>query len=403
MIHRLKRVCALLLALCLLPLSLPAQAEDSLADIDMNLDLDWTPDWDADDEVPLTDDGYVWTEDDFTLTEDTAAELDELDNLERDESVNPDDLELNLYLPGDVINILLIGIDSHDPDINEDKTSHLNDANIILSINRRDGSIKMTSLLRDLYVEMPGYVSKGKLNNAFARGSRSGGLSGGAQLTMRTINHCFELNLENYVIINFFGLASIIDALGGIDIDLTAREAGAINTYLNKVAYTSSAFTYDTKNREERQELERVDGWQHCDGIQALIYARLREIDNDFRRTERQRHLLELLLKQALEDINLEKILSLLQTCLPYVSTNLSASELVDLALLVLRSGLLERAHDGGELMQQHRVPEDRSYSYLELETGGTVINMGPQNWNKAIRSIHTFIYGDYYPAKGLD
>ena len=377
----LKRLAALALALALLCGAAPAE--------------DWVPDWDDEEElsiveledIPLTDEDLdaMFSSD---LTDEQSEELSLLDN-EIDTSINPDDLEINTRLPDNVINILLIGIDSHDKDINEEKTSHLNDVNMILSIGLDDGSIKLTSILRDTYVELPGYRNKARLNEAFYRGA--------GQLAMRTINHNFELNIQHYVVINFYGVASIIDRLGGIDIDMTKTEARAVNAYLRN-AYKSYKFTYDTRDRSERVELEARDGVQHCDGIQALIYARLRKIDNDFARTARQRHLMELLLKQVISDIDVDRLVGLLETCLPYVGTNMTASEIASLAMLVLRSGVLARASSGESLLQQHRIPMDGMYGYLDVN-GSSVINMNTRNFQMNRESIHYFIYGEYYPA----
>ncbi len=379
----LKRLGALLLALGLLCGAAPAE--------------DWVPEWEDEEEeelsiveledIPLTDEDLdaMFSSD---LSDEQSEELALLDN-EIDTSINPDDLEINPRLPDNVINILLIGIDSHDKDINEEKTSHLNDVNMILSIGLDDGSIKLTSILRDTYVELPGYRNKARLNESFYRGA--------GQLAMRTINHNFELNIQHYVVINFYGVASIIDQLGGIDIDMTKTEARAVNAYLRN-AYKSRKFTYDTRDRSERVELEARDGVQHCDGIQALIYARLRKIDNDFARTARQRHLMELLLKQVISDIDVDRLVGLLETCLPYVGTNMTASEIANLAMLVLRSGVLAKASAGESLLQQHRVPMDGMYGYLDVN-GSSVINMNARNFQLNRESIHYFIYGEYYPA----
>ena len=131
---------------------------------------------------------------------------------------------------------------------------------IIVSINKDDGSIKLTSILRDLYVTIPGYKNKNRINTAYSRG--------GGQLAMRTINKNFELNIENYITINFYGLASIIDSLGGIDIEMTAKEAKAINTYLRQ-----HPPKYDNQSKDyERENLPNKAGTHHCDGIQAVMY-----------------------------------------------------------------------------------------------------------------------------------
>ena len=296
----LKRLLCLLLSLCLLvtcvaSAELVADDEDSGDDSGVSL----TEDDEEDDDLG-----------DFVFDDEAEAELDAMDEQwEVDTSVDPDKLDLNTSLPDHVINILLIGIDSRSKDI--ENGMQRGDVQIILSVNTQDGSIKLTSIMRDLYVSIPGYKSKARINTAYTKG--------GGQLAMRTINNLLELNIQYYVTINFYGLASIIDAVGGIDIELTKTEAGAINAYLKK-----HPPAYDNKAKGERVALEKVSGVQHLDGVQAVMYARLREIDNDFNRTARQRNLLELLLKKITADMTMDTLLNLVNTAMQYVKTNMS-------------------------------------------------------------------------------
>ncbi len=388
-----KRALSLLMSLCLLMgcLAFPAAAEEeeeewSIGDLTeeaQQAEAEALPDFEADDF-----DWEAWLE----STETEEAVTDALGDAEVDTSVSAGDLELNPNLPGNVINIMLIGIDSHDKDVREEKASHLNDSNMILSINTDDGSVKLTSILRDLYVNIPGYKNKAKLNNAYYRGE--------GDLVMRTINHLFEMNIQHYVVINFYGVASIIDALGGIDIDMTKTEASAINAYLNQAYKKTSKYTYDTKDKSEREPLQRISGVQHCDGIQALMYARLRKIDGDFARTARQRHLLELLLNKVLQDMDTGKLLNLISTCLPYMITNMNAQTIMNVATAVLKTDIISRAKDGGELLQQHRIPMDKTYGYGTTDKGASVITLSDKQWDNNVQSLHYFIYGNYYPAK---
>lgn len=375
-----KRMASLLMVLCLL-LSGAALAED---------DEDYSVE-----DVLLTDDGEeillpdeeedLSENDDLTISDEIQAVLDSLANdTEADDSIDPADLELNPNLPDNVINILLVGIDTRDDSL----TTGLQhgDVQIVLSINKDTGSVKLTSLLRDLYVTIPGYRNNNRINVAYGRG--------GGKLAMRTVNHNFDMNIEYYVTINFYGLASIIDAIGGIDVDMTKTEAGAINTYLRK-----HPPKYDNTDGKSRVPLEKKAGVQHLDGVQAVMYARLRSIDNDFSRTARQRHLLELLLSKIMQDMTVDKLFALMETSLPYVETNVSLSTMLDLGLTVLQSGIIERAQNGETLIEQHRVPMDKTYSYRDIN-GASVVYMGSKNFPKNVQAMHEFIYGEYYPAK---
>ncbi len=323
--------------------------------------------------------------DGFVIPDDMEEVVEILD-AEIDDTVDPDKLELNENLPDNVINILLIGIDSRS---NEVEDMAQGDVQIIVSINKDTGSIKMTSILRDLYVTIPGYKNKNRINVAYKRG--------GGQLAMRTINHNFQMNIEDYVVINFYGLASIIDSLGGIDIDMSKQEAGAINTYIRK-----HPPRYDNQDDDyERVPLQKIDGVQHCDGIQAVMYARLRSIDNDFARTARQRHLLELLLKKVTQDgMNIDQLFKLLETCLPYARTNMSLRDMGSLAMSVLQSGLLERAANGETLLEQNRIPLDETWKY-DRSTGASVVAFrNSKRLQENVEGLHQFIYGEYIPAK---
>lgn len=379
-----KRLLALLMTLCLL---LPAavlaegtQADENLAEMgDEIVNMDDAEAIPAEEDE--ADDVYIPEED-----EELAAQIEILD-AELDTSVDPGKLDINPNLPDNVVNILLIGVDGRTDSI---ETGSLHgDVQIIVSINKDDGSIKLTSVMRDLYVNIPGYKNKNRINVAFSRG--------GGQLAMRTMNNLLELNIEHYVVINFYGLASIIDSLGGIDIELTKTEAGAINTYLKKhpPAYDNQEKGY------QRQQLQKVNGTQHLDGVQAVMYARLRSIDNDFKRTERQRHLLELLLAKVLDGgMDLNKLMGLLEVCLPYAETNMSAWDMIDLAMGVLSSDILTRLENGDSLLEQNRIPMDETWKYYTTDGGASVVAFRNNTRLKEnVEGIHKFIYGEYIPA----
>lgn len=380
-----RRMLSLLLVLCLLPVAALAEdeADDTLDDLGLEFD-----------EVLLDDENNIVPEDeDLSISDEIYNELSEMD-MEIDDTVDHGILEVNENLPGHVVNILLVGIDSRTTDITEG--GQHGDVQIILSINRQDGSVKLTSIQRDLYVTIPGYKSKNRINVAYHFGQSNPKLNGsGGQLAMRTINRLLEMNIEYYATINFYGLASIIDTLGGVDMELTKEEANAVNSYLRKnpPAYDNQGDDY------ERVELEKIDGVQHLDGIQAVMYARTRSVDNDFGRTERQRKLLEVLLHQVMRDMSVTKLMDLIRTTLPYVTTNMNVSDMFELAVALLQSGIMEKAQKGETLMEQFRIPMDGTYSY-DRSTGSSVVVMSTSNTRKNVEALHKFLYGEYIPAK---
>ncbi len=380
----LKRILSLMMVLCLL-LGSVAVAEDeeySLGDLIVSVE-----------EEPAEEATEEADDEEFYIDEEISELVNALEQdmeLDTENVIDPASLDLNPNLPDNVVNILLVGVDGRSEDI-ESGSKH-GDVQIIVSINKDDGSIKMTSVLRDLYVNIPGYRNKNRINVAYSRG--------GGPLAMRTMNNLFELNIEYYVTINFYGLASIIDGLGGIDIELTKKEANAINAYIKKNLKKGG---YDNQDKDyERQPLESKAGVQHLDGIQAVMYARLRSVDNDFERSNRQRHLLELLLGKVLDGgMSIDKLFGLIESCLPYAETNITPMAMVELAMGVLSSDIMTRLQSGGALLEQQRIPLDETWKYYTTEGGASVVAFRTNaRRQENVEALHQFIYGAYYPAE---
>ena len=396
-----KKLISLLLACCLLiPAASMAGEDDDLLIEEITEEAAPEAEQESGSGEPAADDVCVDedTGETYILTEEEQQKLDELieeDVEEDDTGIDPDSLDKNPNLPENVINILLIGVDTRSKDPQE--ILGRGDTQIIVSINRDTGAIKMTSILRDSLVPIPGYKNQTKINNSFAygnnrvkKGTTQEKVRSGAALAMRTINRNFQMNIENYVAINFNGLASIIDALGGIDIELTKGEAWYINKYLKE-----HPPAYDNKAKGERTPLEVKAGVQHLDGVQAVMYARTRSLagENDFNRTDRQRHLLDLLLQQVTSNLDFSTLMDLIDVAVSYADTNMNFQTLWDLATSLAPA--LTQMTSGESLFEQMRVPMDHSYSYT-THNGSSVIKY---NLKKHAQAIHEFVYGTYYPA----
>lgn len=175
-----------------------------------------------------------------------------------------------------IINIALFGIDTG----REKHEAKHSDAVIILSIDKVHKKIKLSSLMRDLYVKIDNH-DMNKLNAAYAYG--------GPQLAIKTLNENFDMNITDYVTANFSGLSDIIDAAGGIRITVKATEVKQINKYMREVANI----------KKERPTPLIRGGEQLLNGNQAVAYARIRKVGNgDFERTERQKSVLLALFKK---------------------------------------------------------------------------------------------------------
>lgn len=209
------------------------------------------------------------------------------------------------YKEDGVTNILLIGNDSREN--GEDGRS---DAMILLSISSKTKTIQMNSLLRDMYVEIPGYGGN-RLNAAYAYG--------GPELLMETIELNFDVEVNRYMLVNFEAFANLVDAVGGIELGISAEEAKYINAYL--VEYNML-----TKKPEGTDYLSAEGGMVHLNGPQALAYSRNRYIGTDFGRTERQRKVLTAII-QKMPITMVTNPGQLLDGLLPNLTTNLQKKE----------------------------------------------------------------------------
>ena len=216
-----------------------------------------------------------------------------------------------------VTNILLIGNDSREN--GEDGRS---DAMILFSISDKTGTIHMTSLLRDMYVEIPGHDGN-RLNAAYAYG--------GPELLMQTVEKNLDIDVHRYVLVNFEAFANLVDAVGGVELELSKEEIEYVNGFLweyNQLLDRPEGTDYmDTS----------AGGVVHLNGPQALAYSRNRFIGTDFGRTERQRKVIAQVLKRLPVAV-IKSPKQLVNGLMPNLTTNLTVSECF---LLCLEAGKL--------------------------------------------------------------
>lgn len=211
-----------------------------------------------------------------------------------------------------VTNILLIGNDSR-----SGSTDGRSDAMILISISDTQKKIHMTSLLRDMYVEIPGYQNN-RLNAAYSYG--------GPELLMETIELNFDIEVNRYASVNFQAFANLIDAVGGVDLEVTSAEVELINAYL--VEYN---ILEDRPVGTDYLDTS-LSGTIHLNGPQALAYSRNRYIGSDFGRTERQRKILEAAVSKLPESL-LTNSKELINGIMPNLTTNLTQKEIFALSL----------------------------------------------------------------------
>lgn len=228
--------------------------------------------------------------------------------------------EISGKLPKEIVNIALFGLDSRSYETTNltKALTGRSDSIIILSINTKNNTIKMTSILRDSWVPIDGQKFKGynKINAAYSYG--------GAELAIKTLNQNFHLNITDYIAVNLRQTALIFEALGGVDIEITEMERRRINELSNEEGFTS--------------ELVTKTGLVHLNGTQALSYSRIRN-DSDEIRVLRQQKVLSCLFEKA-KQLAPSEYPNTLRTILSTAETSMSFDEILSFAPLLAISEL---------------------------------------------------------------
>lgn len=257
-----------------------------------------------------------------------------------------------------IYNILLLGLDAD--------SGNLSDSMIVVTIDTKNKALKLTSFMRDMLVQIPGY-SNNKMNTVYR--------TGGVQLMKDVFAKNFDLCIDGYVAVDFSSLTKVIDALGGVSLYMTAEEA----EYLNTTNYIADP---------QYRNLEVYTGTHWLNGAQATGYARVRHVSkgsesNDFARTGRHRQILNAIYDQF-KNQSLTELLSLMNTVLPLVKTDFTIPEMTEIATVSITSGVLSSD------MEQLRIPVDNSFQdswYNQM----LVLDI---DFKQNIEELHGFIFG---------
>ncbi len=247
-----------------------------------------------------------------------------------------------------VVNILLIGKDKGD-----DGLSSRSDTSMLVSIDTKHKQLKLTSFLRDMYIEIP-TVGQARLNSAYA--------NGGAALTMQTLENNFRVNIDKYIEIDFENFAAVIDKMGGIDIDMNEAVAAEGNRNIGS---------------------HWTEGVNHLTGEEALYYARIRATDSDFGRTGRQRQVVEAMLTRF-KSLGIAEMGTVAFDYLPYVTTNLTDGDILYLASIAPQVLEYEQV--------TMCVPNEGTYEDLTLQSGARVLGVDVEENSRLLRD---FLYGE--------
>ena len=266
------------------------------------------------------------------------------------------DADAKTFAQEGVTNILLIGQDGH---AWEGRTR--SDSMIIVSINKNTKKIALTSLMRDMYVQIPGY-SDNRINAAYA--------FGGMELLDETIAKNFSIKIDGNVVVNFDGFESVIDAIGGVDMELTEKEA----EYINK------------RNKDKGWTL--TEGLNHLDGEKALEYSRIRKVgDGDFERTDRQRRVL-MEVFDKMKNISVTQLMELMNELFPLMTTDMSNSQILGLGVDVLSMGV--------DSLETYRIPADDMYDEVRVfASDGTAMDVLIPDLSECRLYFYHYVYGN--------
>lgn len=288
----------------------------------------------------------------------------------------PEDLGFEEVKDDEIVNIALFGVDTR----NDASFKGRSDTIIIMSLNKTDKKVKLISVLRDTFtpIENNGKTTYSKINSAYA--------TGGPALAIKTLNTDFDLDISEYATINFNGLIHVVDAMGGIELEIVKNEISYINE--------------GVKSRCKREGIDpeplyiKTAGKQHLSGIQVLEYSRIRYTqnfegtNNDYGRTDRQRYVLEQLFNKALS-LKKSQYMDVIKSLMPYCETSLSFGQIMLLATEMLEGNAPE--------FSETRVPFTDYLMTRPQTSAGWVVYY---DLNFAAKLIHSYIYNDMTPEE---
>lgn len=264
--------------------------------------------------------------------------------------------------------IAVFGVDSRNSNVGKGTNA---DVNMIACINQDTGDIKLVSVFRDTYLNIDDKGTYNKLNQAYARG--------GPEQAVAALNKNLDLNITDYITFNWKAVADAINLLGGIDMEISKAEFKYINGFITETVESTGVPSQHLKGA----------GMNHLDGVQAVAYGRLRLMDTDYARTERQRKVAEAAFEKA-KQADYAVLNNILVTVLPQVATSLNFADLTNVALNISK-------YKFGETIG---FPMARGDGVLGKK-GACVI---PATLEYNVTLLHQFLFGDevYTPTESV-
>lgn len=259
----------------------------------------------------------------------------------------------------DTYNILLLGVDRRD-----ESWEGNSDVILLVTVNKEKKTVYLTSFLRDLYADIPG-IGVRKLNAACA--------NGGPELTVQTLEENYQVEIDNYAMVDFNAMIDVVDALGGVDLEIDEDERVTANDYI-------TCMCEDNGDDPEDYYIEKA-GLVHLNGYQAVGYARNRYTGkgSDFGRTQRQRNVLTAIAEKA-QDGDYASLSDTMEDVMPYITHDITEMQMI--GLMMQFGSWLDY-----DIQQQH-IPYDGEYTSQDEI-------LVPTDMNATVEKLTSILYGD--------
>lgn len=296
------------------------------------------------------------------------------------ETINEEELDVNESVTENQVmkgytTIALVGIDSRDDKLKSDWNS---DTMIIASINNDTKKVKLVSVYRDTYLclgeDEDGNNSYGLANSAYC--------TGGAKKMINMLNKNLDMNISDFVTVNFQAVAETVELLGGIDVEMKKEEVVHLNSYCVETSEVTGM---------DYTPLEEIEGVQHLNGVQAVAYARIRKTSgNDFRRAARQREVIYKIVEKA-KNSSIATLNTVLDKIFPMIYTSLTEKEILSMGMNMLSY----------DIEDQTGFPFDHLYGDTVKEAMDGVDCVLPITLESNVIKLHEFLYPEdsYVPS----
>lgn len=263
--------------------------------------------------------------------------------------------------------IAVFGVDSRDGNTGK---GALSDVEMLCSIHRKTGEIRLLSVFRDTYLRIDQKEDFDKINEAY--------FLGGPEQAIKALEDNLNLQIDDYATFNWKAVVDAINVLGGVDIDITDKEFAYINSFITETVNSTGVGSYQLEH----------SGMNHLDGVQAVAYARLRLMDTDFNRTERQRKVLGQAMEKA-KNSDLKTLTTLIGTVYPQTKTSIGVDNL---------AGMAKNAKKY-YISQTSGFP----FSHQEIKIGKKACVV-PTTLESNVIQLHSFLYNteNYVPSENL-